>query len=93
MEEPPNIAETLQRLIEEEIINTEDDDSDFFFYEKWQELMELPETLANNESDYVETEKMNWWFWQEFFNLPWSSYDNPYKNGADSLSLYVSQHK
>lgn len=31
MEEPPNIAETLQRLIEEEIINTEDDDSDFFF--------------------------------------------------------------
>lgn len=62
MDEPPNIDETVQRLIEEAIFNTEDDDSDLISNEKWHELMDLPETLADddstkNESDYVETEK------------------------------------
>lgn len=60
MEEPPNIDETVQRLIEEAIFNTEDDDSDLISNEKWHELMELPETLADddftkNESDDVDT--------------------------------------
>lgn len=61
MEEPPNIDETVQRLIEEALFNTEDDDSNLISNEKWHELMDLPEALADddftNESDDIDTGK------------------------------------
>lgn len=59
----PNIDETVQRLIEEAILNTEDDDRNLISNEKWHELMDLPETLADDDStkndvDDVDTEKL-----------------------------------
>lgn len=101
MDKSPNIDETIERLIEEAIFNTEDDDSDLISNEKWHELMDLPETLADddstkNESDYVETEKKESSKtdgFARFYYLPWSSYDNLYKHGADCTLFYVSQHQ
>lgn len=62
MDEPPNIDETVKRLIEEVIFNTEDDYNDLICNEKWHELMDLLETLADddftkNDLDYIETKK------------------------------------
>lgn len=47
MEEPANV-EAVQRLIEEAIFYSEDDDSDLISNEKWHDLMDFPEMVADD---------------------------------------------